>query len=116
MTRIFRVASVIGLAAAAVLAAIAPAEAANNQAFVVVASGLENPRGLKFGPDGQLYVAEGGLRGTQTTTTQQCQQVPEVGPYSGGFTARISRVNPRSGARTTLVDHLPSRQTTPETG
>ncbi len=27
----------------------------------VVASGLENPRGIKFGPDGRLYVAEGGL-------------------------------------------------------
>lgn len=116
MTRIFRVASVTALAAAAVMAAIAPAQAASSRPFVVVASGLENPRGLKFGPDGQLYVAEGGLGGTQTTTPQDCQQVPQGGPYSGGFTGRISKINPRTGARTTVVDHLPSSQTTPGTG
>ena len=30
----------------------------------VFATGLDNPRGLKFGPDGELYVAEGGAAGT----------------------------------------------------
>jgi len=31
---------------------------------VVVASGLDNPRGLNFGPDGALYLAEAGRGGT----------------------------------------------------
>jgi len=30
----------------------------------VYATGLNNPRGLKFGPDGVLYIAEGGAGGS----------------------------------------------------
>jgi len=76
------------------------------------AAGLNNPRGLKFGPDGFLYVAEGGTGGTTTTTPMQCLQVPDVGPYSGGFTARISKIDSQ-GNRTTVIDNLPSSQTQP---
>lgn len=82
----------------------------------VFATGLYNPRGLKFGPDGNLYVAEGGTGGTITTTVTQCTQVPApVGPYSGGFTSRISKID-RKGVRSTVVDGLPSSQTTPASG
>jgi hypothetical protein len=73
----------------------------------VVAAGLEGPRGLTFGPDGLLYFAEAGLGGTQAVP-QGCQNVPApVGPYHGGPTARISRIE-SNGVRTTVVDGLPS--------
>ncbi len=84
---------------------------ANIKASVTVfATGLNNPRGLKFGPDGYLYVAEGGIGGTGTTSG--CEQViPPVGPYTGSKTgARISRIN-GAGTRSTFVDNLPSSTT-----
>src|SRR5258705_13927648 len=50
------------------------------------ANGLNNPRGLKFGTDGNLYVAEGGVGGTDSTARPPplCEQAARAGPYTGG--------------------------------
>ena len=81
----------------------------------VFATDLNNPRGLKFGPGGYLYVAEGGVGGNHSTVGQ-CVQVPAVGPYTGSdIGSRISRIS-TAGERTTVADNLPSSQTTPQTG
>ena len=82
-----------------------PAQLSDNA--VVVASGLEAPRGLRFGPDGDLYVAEAGTGGTTSTAGQCAQVVPPVGPYLGGMTARISKFD-KSWNRTTVASGLPS--------
>jgi len=71
---------------------------------------LNSPRGLAFGPDGFLYVAEAGLGGSTSTDGKCTQVVPPVGPYLGGNTSRISKIS-SSGVRTTVVDELPSDQT-----
>ena len=76
----------------------------------VFAEGLDNPRGLEFGPDGLLYVAEGGQGGTTSTEGQCDQVVPPVGPYTGGDNARISALD-ADGQRSTVAEGLPSDQT-----
>ncbi len=82
----------------------------------VFATGLNNPRGLKFGPDGNLYVAEGGIGGADSTEGCCEQVIPPVGPYTGSVAgSRISKID-ANGVRTTAVDNLPSSQTSATTG
>jgi hypothetical protein len=99
---------------ATVVSGATPAAASGS--FSLFATGLNNPRGLTFGENGVLYVAEGGTGGSQTTTAAQCTQVLlPIGPYSGGMTGRISKVS-RTGVVTTVAANLPSNQTNPLSG
>jgi hypothetical protein len=91
-------------------------KAAPNVTVTVYATGLNNPRGLKFGPGGDLYVAEGGMGGVNSTVGMCTQVMPPVGPYTANVTgARISRID-RQGVRTTVADNLPSNQTSADSG
>jgi hypothetical protein len=121
MSLLHRLTSAAGVALIGALAcATAAAEPnghwrSNGARVSVFATGLNNPRGLKFGPDHHLYVAEGGIGG-QNSTIGQCDQVPAIGPYTGSPTgARISRIN-ANGYRETVVEGLPSSQTSAESG
>jgi len=67
----------------------------------MLASGLMDPRGIKLGPDGMLYVAEAG-KGGDTKIVVEGQEA------TVGTTGRISKIDPATGERTTVIDGLPS--------
>ena len=73
----------------------------------VYASHLDGPRGLTFGPDGTLYIAEAGSGGTTPVPAGCPSLAPPVGPSHGGYTGRISRVLP-SGQQNVLLNGFPS--------
>lgn len=72
--------------ALAVLPAVPAADAQTS--MTVVASGLNTPRGLTFGPDGKLYVAEAGTGGDEPS-----DWVPPFRSARIGTSGRIVRID-----------------------
>ena len=95
-------------------ATVVPSHATGSAVATVFSTGLVNPRGLKFGPDGKLYVAEGGFPVPPTIGAPPglggvCSTGGGgPGEYFGSTTgSRISRID-ASGHVETFVDGLPS--------
>jgi glucose/arabinose dehydrogenase len=88
---------VVGATALALALAALPA-----CAIEVVADGLDNPRGLSFGPAGVLHVAEAGSGGDGP-----CQDGPE-GVRCFGATGSVTSINLRNGDVERLATGLPS--------
>ena len=95
---------VAGLALAAVPAANAHDDDDDKDSseaeVVVIAQGLDNPRGLTVGPDGAVYVAEAGAGGAGP-----CFTSPE-GRSCFGRTGAITRIDDDSATR--VLKRLPS--------
>jgi glucose/arabinose dehydrogenase len=94
--------AVFGALAAGLVAVTAglPA-AAQEPAMTEVASGLNSPRGLSFGPNGALYVAEAGTGGEGA-----CVTGPEGDLVCLGESGSITRV--WNGQQSRVVEGLPS--------
>ncbi len=96
-----------------VLVALIPfagVSAAHDSDLEVVASGLDNPRGLDFGPWGPLYVAEAGRGGEGP-----CIETPESGIQCVGASGAITKI--WHGGQRRVLEGLPSiaAQGSPET-
>ena len=70
-----------------------------------ITSGLMTPRNIAFGPDGSLYIAEGGMGGDEKITG--APDNPRAAGGSRGYTGQVSKVAP-NGTKTVVAKGLPS--------
>jgi hypothetical protein len=87
--------------ASGTIAAVAPAAHASGGGSQVIASGLDNPRGLDFGFGGDLYVAESGRGGSDCSLEN-----PEGGAGCFGRSGAITKITSHGQRR--IVSGLPS--------
>nr|WP_260408114.1 ScyD/ScyE family protein [Planomonospora venezuelensis] len=103
--------AVAGIAVSAVTAAPVAAAGTADGAFEVVAKGLDSPRGLSFGPDGTLYIAESGHGGKIRCATPPAAPGEKAEKICFGLTGRISTL--KDGKTSVLVKGLPSAASGP---
>jgi hypothetical protein len=97
-------ASLLALAAVTALGGTATATSKGSGpggGLQVIAEGLDNPRGITFGPDGALYVAESGSGGAGP-----CIPGPEGGEACFGRSGAVTRITRHSQHR--VLTGLPS--------
>lgn len=95
---------VVALVLASLALAAPTAKAANPgppTSGTKLVGGLLSPRGMKIGPSGDIYVAEAGSGGDMAVGSGDSAS-------KSGYTGRISKVDPSTGVRTTVIDKLPS--------
>ena len=98
-------AAIVAIAATAFAPGVHAQELPPPSAGTVLAGGLLAPRGMDLGPDGMIYVAEAGTGGDTEFTVGEGDESFVV---NNGFTGRISKIDPETGARTTVADGIPS--------
>jgi hypothetical protein len=91
----------VGVAAGTLFGGSAAASSAPKATVTTVVSGLDNPRGLAFGGDGRLYVAEAGHGGPN------CLSSPG-GATCVGLTSAITRINIAAGTSKRVITGLVS--------
>jgi len=104
MTRFVRALFIITIAAGLGTAKNLQAQTVSTS---VVASGLNNPRGLNFSADGSLYVAEAGKGGAGPCVDDPAEQNPAI-VRCYGETGAITRIDLKKGTQARLVTNLPS--------